>query len=69
MIIMIILNNLAILYIHQERYSEARQLADSALSTLENIFEMNHPTITQVHKTITRLEQLTENTTELVKLM
>ena len=48
-------NNLARLYIHQGKYSEAEDLCRGALTTLENVFDENHPNVAEVLETMAHL--------------
>jgi len=48
-------NNLAKLYIHQKKFTQAQDLCDKALSSLERRFDQGHPNVTQVRRTMAQL--------------
>jgi lipopolysaccharide biosynthesis regulator YciM len=61
-------NNLARVCMHQGKYSEARNLCQMALNTLEKIFDQNHPSVTEVLATIAQLRQKAGNVLAVAKL-
>jgi tetratricopeptide (TPR) repeat protein len=63
-----VLNNMARLYIQQQKYAEAENLCSRALDTLENIFDENHPCVAEVLETMVQLQQRVGNTAEAAKL-
>jgi len=51
------LNNLAKLYIHQKKYSQAQELCDKALDSLERVYDRENPNVSEVRRTIARLNR------------
>ncbi len=58
------LNNLADLYYHQNRLSEAEALLTRALAIRERILGENHPDTLNTQKLLARLRQGTETSSE-----
>ena len=61
-------NNLARLCVHLGKYSQAQELCEKSLRTLENVFDKNHPNVADVLETMVLLYQNTGNVARAAEL-